>query len=153
MLVTLNKNTWKCQNFFKPICEAFEVVQQNRSGRGTFALYRGVTDIGGYGCYPVYNFFKNPHIQFFIFTLSPPSYNFYFYTISPYTKSSPLYKHPRGIEKLIFKGRGYKIKNPSLRRDVLSKSGIIVYIVKVFVVSIVLLFLSQFFARNYFFIL
>ena len=72
-----------------------------------------------------------PPLQFFIFTLSPP-----------YTKSSPLYTRPRGIEKLIFKGRGYKIKNPSLRRDVLSKSGIIVYIVKVFVVSIVLLFLS-----------
>ena len=150
MLVTLNKNTWKCQNFFKAICGAFEVVKQNRQGGETFTLYPSVTDIGGYGCYPVYNFFKNPRIQFF-----HPIQNFQTPIISHlHTKTYLPYIHtPGGIGKLIQIGGGYKIKNPSLRRDVLSKSGIIVYIVKVFVVSIVLLFLSQFFARNYFFIL
>ena len=151
MLVTLNKNTWKCQNFFKAICGAFEVVKQD--GRRT-----PKTSIGGrgkctgqYACYPVYNFFKNPRIQFFIFTLSP----IIFQKPSPHILK-PLYytPTPQGREqKNIFIGRGYKIKNPPLRRDVLSKSGLVVYIVKVFVVSIVLLFLSQFFARNYFFIL
>ena len=142
MLVTLNKNTWKCQNFFKAICGAFEVVKQNRQ-----AYPKNIRWLAR--CVPRTEEVL-PRIQFF---QKSTHTIFYFYTISPHTKSLPSYTRPRGIEKFIFKGRGYKIKNPPLRRDVLFKSGIIIYIVKVFVVSIVLLFLSQFFARNYFFIL
>ena len=130
MLVTLNKNTWKYQNFFKAICEAFEVVQQQ--GRRTPKTSVGWLgeQIGQYGCYPVYNFIKNPRIQFFIFTLSP----IIFQKPSPHILK-PLYytPTPQGREqKNIFIGRGYKIKNPPLRRDVLSKSRIIIYIVKAF---------------------
>ena len=134
MLITLNKNTWKCQNFFKAICGAFEVVKQQGRRTPKASVCGGVVNTGGYGCYPVYNFFKNPRIQFFIFTLS----SIIFQKPSPHILK-PLYytPTPQGREqKTIFIGRGYKIKNPSLRRDVLSKSGLVVYIVKAFTAHI-----------------